>query len=112
MHDFFCPEPTANARDTEESQFFSQNEIYHVTEFSVFFCSSVLVFSETHDYNRSPCLNVRSVAQIQRQIPEKLKNVSFSSNEMYHATEFSEVVIFKCSFSVLHDFIRSSSVRN
>ena len=37
----------------------------------------------------------------------KLKNSSFSQNEFFHATEFSEVVSFKCCFSQTHRFSKN-----
>ena len=64
--------------------------------------SSVLVFFLLHAFDRSLCLNIRAVAQKQRQMLVKLKKVSFSQNEIYHANEFSEVLLFKC-FSVLQN---------
>ena len=63
--------------------------------------SSVLVFSKTHDFNRSPCFNVQAVAQKQRQMLEELKKI-ISRNEIYHANELSEVLLLKCS-SVLRN---------
>ena len=55
------------------------------------------VFSELHDFNRSLCFSARAVVRKQRQVLEKLEKVRFSQNESYHANEFSELVIFKCS---------------
>ena len=53
------------------------------------------MFSETHAFSRSPCLNVQAVAHKQGQMPEKLKKVSFPQNEIYHTTLLSEVATFK-----------------
>ena len=59
------------------------------------FFSSGSVFSKTHDFNRSPCFNVQTFAQKQLQMLEELKKFSFSRNEIYHANEFSEVLLLK-----------------
>ena len=63
--------------------------------------SSFLVFSELHDFNISLFFNTRVVARKQRQVLEKHEKIIFSQNESYHANEFSEVVIFKCSSVLL-----------
>ena len=63
--------------------------------------SSFLVFSELHSFNISLFFNTRVVARKQRQVLEKLENFSFSQNGSYHANEFSEVVVFKCSSVLL-----------
>ena len=52
--------------------------------------------SEFHELNRIICLNARAVARRQRQVLEKPKKATFYQNEIYHATKFSEIVIFKC----------------
>ena len=57
--------------------------------------SSVLVFFLLYDFDRSLCFHIRAVAQKQRQMFVKLKKVSFSENEFYHANEFSEVLPFQ-----------------
>ena len=62
--------------------------------------SSFLVFSELHDFNRSLGFNARAVARKQRQVLQKLKKSIYfftSQTEICHATEFSEVAIFKFS---------------
>jgi hypothetical protein len=58
---------------------------------------SVLVFSELLDSCIIPCLNNLWSGQSQRQMLYGLKRSSFSQNEIYHASEVDEVVIFKCA---------------
>ena len=68
------------------------------------------MFSEFHDFNRSLCLNARAAVRKQRQVLEKLKKVTFSQDEIYHATEFSEIVIFKCPSVLRIAFLRQKSM--
>ena len=55
----------------------------------------MLVFSELLDSCILPCLNILWVGQSQRQLLYRLKRLSFSQNEIYHASEVDAVVIFK-----------------
>ena len=65
--------------------------------------SSVLVFSKTYDCTIISCFNVQAVAKKQRQMLEELKQIFFfSRNYIYHANDFSEVLLLKC-FSVLRN---------
>ena len=61
-----------------------------------FLFSSYPVFSEFHGFNIILCSNARADARKQRQVLEKPKKATFYQNEIYHATKFSEIVIFKC----------------
>jgi hypothetical protein len=58
---------------------------------------SVLVFPELLDSCIIPCLNILWVDQHQRHMLYRLKRSSFSQNDIYHASEVSEVAIFKCA---------------
>ena len=58
---------------------------------------SVLVFSELLDSCIIPCVSILWVDQSQRQMLYIMKRSSFSQNEIYHASEVDEVVIFKCA---------------
>ena len=88
-----CPETTITSWNTED---FSQNEFIMQPSFLRFWFSSYPVFSEFHGFSRSLCSNARSVALKQRQVLEKLKKITFSQNEIYPATEFSQLVLFRC----------------
>ena len=90
-----CPETATTSWNTEKF-FFSQNEFIMQPSFLRFWFSSYPVFSEFHGFNRILCSNARAVAQKQRQVLEKLNKVTFSQNEIYHATKFSELVLFRC----------------
>ena len=92
-HTSGCPETTANARKAEESQFSTKWVLSCKWVFWGVAFSNVLVFSKTHDLNRSPCFNVQAVAPMQREMFDELKKISFSRNEIYHANELSEVLI-------------------
>ena len=67
-----------------------------------FWFSSLLVFVLLHDFDRTICFNIRVVVHKQREILGKLKHFSVSQNKIYHTTEFSEVLLFRC-FSVLQN---------
>ena len=56
--------------------------------------SSVVVFSETQDFNKRLCFTLQAVAQKQWQLLEKLKKVSFLKIRFIMQ---SEVEIYKCS---------------
>ena len=79
----------------EEHQFFSKC-VYQTTEFSEVVIFNLSCVSECNELNRIICLNARAVARRQRQVLEKPKKATFYQNEIYHATKFSEIVIFKC----------------
>jgi len=61
---------------------------------------SLLVFSELLDSCIIQCSFTRAVAQKQRRMLLRLETSSFFQNEIYHASWFDELVIFK-SASVL-----------
>jgi len=58
---------------------------------------SVLVFSELLDSCIIPCLSILRVCQRQLQMLYRLKRSRFSQNEIYHASEVVEVIVFKCA---------------
>ena len=61
--------------------------------------SGVLVFSVLYYCDRSLCFNARAVAQKKMANARLAEEVSlfFSQNEIFHANEFSEVLLFKYS---------------
>ena len=51
------------------------------------------MFFLLHDFDKSIWLNIRAVAQKQRQVLVQLKKVSLAQNEIYHANKFSGVLL-------------------
>ena len=48
------------------------------------FLGVCFMFSKTHDFNRSPCLNLRTFAQKKQQMLEELKKVVLKCNFSYN----------------------------
>jgi len=82
--------------DKIKKSFFLKMRFIMQLIFLILCFSGVRVFSVFHEFSRSPYLKSRKVTQKQRQVLEKLKKVTFSQNKIYHATTFSDIVIFKC----------------
>ena len=75
---------------------YSQKVFIRKLSFLRLWFSNYPTFSKFYGLNRIICLNARAVARRQRQVLEKPKKATFYQNEIYHATKFSEIVIFKC----------------
>ena len=65
--------------------------------FLMFWFSSYPVFSECHHFIKIQYSNERAAVLKQRQVLDKIKKSFFSQNEIYHATDFSDLVSFQVS---------------